>query len=106
MKNIYLKEKKITFNKFYCLRIFFSKIEYIAPLKSSIKLFSDDYYFKFGFCLFGDIFNFVTYWNRKMDHAGFNFEITIFGLSFYFHIHDTRHWDFKENNWKNTYIQE
>lgn len=39
MKNIYLKEKKITFNKFYCLRIFFSKIEYIAPLKSSIKLF-------------------------------------------------------------------
>jgi len=106
MKNIFLKEKKITLNKYYCLQIFFSKPDYLAFLKGSFKLFSDDYYFKFGICFLGDIFNFTTYWNRKMDHAGFIFEITLFGLSSHFQIYDTRHWDFYENNWKNTYIQE
>lgn len=104
MKNILLKEGKLTLNKSFCFQIFFEKFNYFAFLKGSFKLFSDDYYFKFGVCFIGDLFNAVTYWNRKADHAGFIFNITIFGLTLHFNIYDNRHWDFIENNWKNTYI--
>lgn len=105
MKNFYLEEEKITMNKFYCLQLFFSK-PILSGLKSSFKLFEDDYYFKLGIGILGDIFTFVTYWNRKMDHAGFTFELTVIGFSLYFKIYDDRHWDYQENNWKNTYIEE
>lgn len=104
MKNFILKEEKITSNKSYCLQVLFSKISYFG-LKGSFKLFTDDYYFKFGLSIFGDIFTLVTYWNRRMDHAGFTFELTVLGASLYFKIYDNRHWDYEENNWKNTYIE-
>jgi hypothetical protein len=41
-----------------------------------------------------------------MDHAGLWFVFTIFGLTFHFEISDTRHWDFVEDGWKNTYYTE
>jgi len=106
MKNLVLKEKKISENKSYCFQIFHQKPSYFAFLKGSFKLFSDDYYFKLGACFFGDILNIATYWNRRMDHAGFNFDLTIVGLTIHFQIYDWRHWDFEENNWKNTYVTE
>jgi hypothetical protein len=38
---------------------------------------------------------------RGRDHAGPRFEIGLFGYSARFAIYDTRHWDYKNNTWKN-----
>lgn len=105
--NSYSVEKRVSLNKWYCFETFWEIPSYFAFLKGSFKLLSDDYYFKFGFCFLGDyFFNFSTYWNRKMDHAGFTFEFTLFGLSVYNKIYDERHWDFENDDWKNTYISD
>jgi len=105
MSNIFLKEKKITLNKELFFQISRSGLNYFALLKVSFKLFSDDYYFKIGLTILGDYFSFTTYWNRRMDHAGFALNLTVFGLEIQFNILDERHWDFVENNWKNTYLE-
>jgi hypothetical protein len=101
-----LKEKK-TLYKTYVFKLSFEKPSYYSFLKGSFKLFSDDYFFKVGLCFLGDYcINFMTYWNRHMDHAGFGFTSTIFGVSLVFNVLDNRHWDFVENNWKNFYEEE
>lgn len=106
MKDLFLSEKSISLNKSYCFQIFWSKISDVSFLRQSLKLLSDDYFFKIRLSLFGEFFDFYTYWNRRMDHAGFSFTLTIFGLTTHFNIYDNRHWDFIENNWKNTYVEE
>jgi hypothetical protein len=103
MKNLFVREKSISLNKSYRVQIYWSN-PYLSFLQGSFKLLSDDYFFKLRFSLFGDCFDFYTYWNRRMDHAGFNFTFTILGICFHFNIYDDRHWDYIENNWKNTYI--
>lgn len=106
MKNLVLQEKSISTNKSCCFQMFYSKITDKSLLRQSLKLFSDDYYFKIRLSLFGEFFDFYTYWNRRMDHAGFSFDLTIFGFTTHFNIYDNRHWDYMENNWKNTYVEE
>lgn len=48
----------------------------------------------------GPYFSFLLEWTRKCDHAGptFRFEI----LSFYFciQVYDTRHWNYKTDDWE------
>jgi len=35
----------------------------------------------------------------KTDHAGLHIFVGILGFYFNFDLHDTRHWNFKENRW-------
>jgi hypothetical protein len=44
-------------------------------------------------------FDFHISWSRKTDHAGFNFDISIWRFAFYFSICDNRHWDYDKNTW-------
>lgn len=37
--------------------------------------------------------------DRKTDHAGFHFELELFGYYFYLNIQDSRHWNYKEDRW-------
>ena len=37
------------------------------------------------------------------DHAGFNFEINMFGWQIDFRIYDSRHWDYKNWCWEEKY---
>ena len=37
---------------------------------------------------------------KGQSHAGPKFEISLFGLFFDMHIHDTRHWNHDENRWE------
>ena len=105
MKSIFSIEQRLTENKNVCVELFYNKPSYFGFLKSSVKFFYDDYYFKLGFGIFGDyFFDFSTYWNRKADHAGLTFEFTLCGLTFSKKIYDCRHWDFEKDDWKNTYI--
>ena len=46
-------------------------------------------------------FHFSIKWNRHTDHAGFDFDIEIFGLYFIFTVYDNRHWD----DFNNCYIK-
>ena len=39
-------------------------------------------------------------WNKKQDHAGFNFMLNILKFSFEFNIVDTRHWDYDNDCWE------
>lgn len=48
----------------------------------------------------GTIFSFNIRWSYKGDHAGLNFDLTLFGLSLTLDIHDNRHWNYKENRWE------
>jgi hypothetical protein len=106
MKSIFSIDRKLTENKNLCLELFYNKPSYFGWVKTSFKLFYDDYYIKLGLGIFGDyFFNFSMYWNRKMDHAGFTFELTLFGLTFNKKIYDCRHWDFINDDWKNTYVE-
>jgi hypothetical protein len=43
--------------------------------------------------------NLYLKWDRKTDHAGFHFNIELFGLYFIFDIYDIRHWNWEENCW-------
>jgi hypothetical protein len=106
MKNLFTKEKIFNENKNFCFQIYWEKPSLFSFLKGSLKLFCDDYYFKVRFSFFGDCLDFYAYWNRKMDHAGLWYIFKILGLTFHFEISDTRHWDFVEDNWKNTYYTE
>jgi len=99
MKTIFCRESKITKNKAYCLQLTTAKPNYFGFLKMSFNLLYNDYFFKLRFSFFGDVFDLNTYWNRKVDHAGFIFMITIFGCCFHFNIYDYRHWNYEKNCW-------
>jgi hypothetical protein len=44
-------------------------------------------------------FNFSICSDRKMDHAGFHFDIELLGLWGDISIYDNRHWDTDNNCW-------
>ena len=44
-------------------------------------------------------FDFHVGWSRRVDHAGFRFEIDIVCFSFSFIIYDHRHWNFDQDDW-------
>jgi hypothetical protein len=46
------------------------------------------------------LFDFEMRWNRKTDHAGFEFGIGILGYGIHFRIYDTRHWNDFDNCWE------
>lgn len=41
--------------------------------------------------------------NKRQDHAGFNFNLSIFGLDFTYRKYDTRHWNYDNDCWVNNY---
>lgn len=99
MKNLILREKALSKNKSYCFQVYWSKPYYIPSLiDTDFKLFREDYFFNIKFS-FLNIINFQCRWNRKVDHAGFLFELEILGLSTHFEIYDHRHWDYETDNW-------
>jgi hypothetical protein len=44
-------------------------------------------------------FNLFIKMDRHTDHAGFFYNIEIFGLNYIFQIFDNRHWDDDNNCW-------
>lgn len=44
-------------------------------------------------------FDFRMKWNRRTDHAGFDFNIEILGLYFILTVYDNRHWDYENDRW-------
>ena len=47
-----------------------------------------------------NIFDFVIRLNKRCDHAGFYFEISIWKLFFAVTIYDNRHWSWDKNEWE------
>jgi len=47
-----------------------------------------------------DYFKFNLSWNRNFDHAGFNFEISLWIFYFIFYTYDNRHWCMDCEKWK------
>lgn len=55
------------------------------------------------FTFFINLFNLFTFQickTKRTDHAGFWFELSIFGLKFTYRTYDTRHWDWENNTWE------
>jgi hypothetical protein len=48
----------------------------------------------------GTIFSINLRLSYKGDHAGLNFDLTLFGLSLTLDIHDNRHWNYTNNRWE------
>lgn len=48
-----------------------------------------------------NIFGYDIHLTRHEDHAGFKFELTLFGFTMMFEIYDTRHWNDDEDRWYN-----
>ena len=40
-----------------------------------------------------------TDFSIRRDHAGFDFELGLFGYNFHFNFYDNRHWNDKEGRW-------
>jgi hypothetical protein len=38
--------------------------------------------------------------NKKTDHAGFSFNVNIFGLNFNYKHYDIRHWNYDNDDWE------
>lgn len=55
--------------------------------------------FNFFIDLFG-LFNFQICKNKETDHAGFWFNLSIFGLDFTYRKYDTRHWNYENETWE------
>jgi len=39
-------------------------------------------------------------YSSRQDHAGLQIEFGLFGYDFELHFYDTRHWDYKTNQWE------
>ena len=48
-----------------------------------------------------NIFGHNIHLTRCEDHAGFRFELTLFGITMMFEIYDNRHWNYDEDRWYN-----
>jgi len=59
----------------------------------------DENVFNFIVGLFG-LFYFQICKTKQTDHAGFWFNLVIFGLDFTYRKYDTRHWDYDKNTWE------
>jgi hypothetical protein len=78
--------------------------DWIAVEKKIIN--TEHKYFNLQFGLFEgkyeetDIFRFDSNWSRRVDHAGFNLNISIWNFYFMFNIYDNRHWCYKCDTYK------
>ena len=69
-------------------------------IEFKIDLYQDDTnIFYFDIDLFG-LFRLNINKNKKTDHAGFRFNLNIFGLDFDYTHYDTRHWNYDNDNWE------
>lgn len=101
MKNFFVREKKFSKYKSYCIQIYFSKIFLGNIISLDFKLQEYErfwYYIQIGFL--GDVFNINTFWDKKSDHAGWTFDLKILGFSIHLNIYDTRHWDYDNDCWE------
>ena len=48
-----------------------------------------------------NVFGHDIHFTRCEDHAGFRFELTLFGITAMFEIYDNRHWNDDEDRWYN-----
>jgi hypothetical protein len=48
-----------------------------------------------------ELFRIELNWTVCQDHAGVRFELGLFGYQLDMSIHDSRHWDYKNNRWMN-----
>jgi len=92
-------EKRLTENKSYCFQVIRYKPYIEQLIDTNIEIMSNTYYFIFICSFLGSIFHFQFSWSKKTDHAGFIFDLTIFGFSIMFIIYDNRHWDYDNNTW-------
>lgn len=86
-------------NKSFCLQWYPDKPKVYNLFDMSVKLLTDYHWFGIYITLFGSFLELDLGWTRKSDHAGFRFEITIFGHMFIFYTYDQRHWDDENNDW-------
>ena len=47
----------------------------------------------------GHLLSFMLSWTIRQSHAGFDFEIGLFGYNFHFNFYDNRHWNYEEGRW-------
>ena len=73
-------------------KIFFNPVKKISKNKT-LELQS-------GIWKYWSYFDFRISADRHTDHAGFYFDIQIFGLYFIFQIYDNRHWNFEKDEWQ------
>lgn len=72
LKNLFWKEVSLSKNKFF-----------------SIELIKDSAY----------LINLCFIWSRKIDHAGIEIGLGLFGFEVNLSIKDKRHWDYEKNTW-------
>lgn len=102
MKKLISYYKKISKYKNLEFELYKTKISFYNYFSFITKILSDDsiiLYFKLN--ILGDIFDFDLMFNKHTDHAGFKFNLTLFGFNLSFIIYDCRHWDDENNNWLN-----
>lgn len=98
-KILFYKEENISKNKFYNFQLnsiwnLYYSID-IRPFTSN-----ETFYFLSSINFFG-ILGYQTSWNKKQNHAGFEFDLTILFLNVCFQIYDNRHWDDENDCWGN-----
>lgn len=90
-KPINNKAKEIQIDSYLCL---------VPEINFEINLNQQDTnIFNFIINLF-NLFNLQICKTKKTDHAGFWFELSIFGLNFTYRKYDTRHWDWENDTWE------
>jgi hypothetical protein len=47
-----------------------------------------------------DIINLHLGFTHRQDHAGLDFELSLFGYGVHFMIYDERHWNWDTNSWE------
>lgn len=100
VKNTWYKVFKLTKNK--SLEFEVTKIGMGFSFCSHAHIHSRGFFFESNICnVIGHSFS----WDWKRDHAGLNFDVTLFGVSFAVALYDVRHWDYEKDRWE-TYDDE
>lgn len=56
--------------------------------------------FQLAYTTLGHLLDFETSYTIKEDHAGFRIQVIVLGLFAEFQVYDSRHWDYKNNQWE------
>jgi hypothetical protein len=71
-----------------------------AVYEKTGKTWNPHKFWDLSICKTSSIIGFTFDYTMRQDHAGFGFDIGIFGWNIDYRFYDSRHWDYTNNCWE------
>jgi hypothetical protein len=71
-----------------------------AVYEKTGKTWNPHKFWDLSICKTSSIIAFTFDYTMRQDHAGFGFDIGLFGWNIDYRFYDSRHWDYESNMWE------